>query len=597
MKKTLWILLVLCLLLSGCTAKETKTSEAAPETVPQNETTGDALPDTEEFSYAFSPHVMAEEYKKIYGPGIEDVFYTFCDTVLEAGDSFACADREELFHLLTIAKSCFPLADGLVDREQSYVENGTAHLVYKNDPQEVRELAERFISKVESVIRSAIPCETADWIKAVELMTAVARKTVPDEEYTLEDSLSLSPYRAITEDTGICQEIAGEYIYYLLQVGIDAIPCGGLSSDQSFAHEWVLVKLDGKWYHVDPMFAASYPDSLFFFGMTDRQREHYGDLPPEGYDYAYSDMLKREDFEATDTRFLDLWLAESYTIDQERQTIHMTETREDDSMPKIEKLYNDEFSMRYFRFGNGGKTFVMLPGLSITSVMDSAAAVADAYQVFGGDYTVYLFDRRSDLPENYTIADMAGDTAKAFELLDLNDICLFGASQGGMIAMTIAAEYPDRIRKLVLGSTACRVSEEAEKGVGEWAKLAEEGKAEELVFGFAKLVYPEAVYKQSEPLLKAMAQTVTAEDLARFVILSSATKGFDVSDKLQQIRCPVLVLGAKDDAVLGPEAVEELIGKLEGNPGLQSYIYDGFGHAAYDLAPDYKDRMLAFFKD
>ena len=169
-------------------------------------------------------------------------------------------------------------------------------------------------------------------------MTAVARKTVPDEEYTLEDSLSLSPYRAIIEDTGICQEIAGEYIYYLLQVGIDAIPCGGLSSDQSFAHEWALEKLDGKWYHVDPMFAAGYPDSLFFFGMTDRQREHYGDLPPEGYDYAYSDMLKREDFEASDKRFLDLWLAESYTIDQERQTIHMTETREDDSMPKIEKL-------------------------------------------------------------------------------------------------------------------------------------------------------------------------------------------------------------------------------------------------------------------
>ena len=266
-------------------------------------------------------------------------------------------------------------------------------------------------------------------------------------------------------------------------------------------------------------------------------------------------------------------------------------------MPEIEKLCNNEFSMRYFRFGSGKKTFVILPGLSITSVMDSAAAVADAYQVFGGDYTVYLFDRRSDLPENYTIADMARDTAKAFELLDLNDICLFGASQGGMIAMTIAAEYPERIQKLVLGSTACRVSEEAEKGVGEWAKLAEEGKAEELVFGFAKLVYPEAVYDQSEPLLKAMAQAVTGEDLARFVVLSSATKGFDISDKLQEIRCPVLVLGAKDDAVLGPEAAEELIGRLKGNPGLQSWIYDGFGHAAYDLAPDYKERMLEFFKD
>ena len=208
-------------------------------------------------------------------------------------------------------------------------------------------------------------------------------------------------------------------------------------------------------------------------------------------------------------------------------------------MPKIEKLYNEDFSMRFFRFGNGEKTFVILPGLSITSVMDAAAAVADAYQMFGEEYTVYLFDRRSDLPEDYPIAAMAKDTAKAFELLGLKDIDLFGASQGGMIAMNIAAEYPELIHKLVLGSTAAYVSEETAKGVDAWTALAKEGKAEELEFGFAKLVYPEAIYEQSQ----------------------------------------------------------ELIDALKDNPGLQSYIYEGFGHAAYDLAPDYKERMLEFFRD
>jgi len=45
------------------------------------------------------------------------------------------------------------------------------------------------------------------------------------------------------------------------------------------------------------------------------------------------------------------------------------------------------------------------------------------------------------------------------------------------------------------------------------------------------------------------------------------------------------------------DAAQELIDALKDNPGLQSYIYEGFGHAAYDLAPDYKERMLEFFRD
>ncbi len=589
LRKLLAVLLIL--LLSACaanTAPEEKEEETPETAVPEKQ-------ETDGFVYTFSPHVMAAEYKKIYGPGIEESFYELCDTVLAGEESFPCESREKLFQLFTVARTCFPLADGLIDKDPCYVENGTAHLFYKKDAEEVRKEGERFIGIVEDVIRSAIPCETADWIKAIELFSAVARKTTPDEENELEDILSVSPYRAITENTGICQEISGEYIYYLLQVGIDAIPCSGLSSDQSFAHEWALVKLDGSWYHADPMLAASYPESLFFFGMTDTQREYYGDLPAEAYSYADSDVLNREDYAAKDKRFLDLWLAESYVIDQEQQTILMTE-RGEETMPKIEKLYNEDFSMRFFRFGNGEKTFVILPGLSITSVMDAAAAVADAYQMFGEEYTVYLFDRRSDLPEDYPIAAMAKDTAKAFELLDLKDIDLFGASQGGMIAMNIAAEYPELIHKLVLGSTAAYVSEETAKGVDAWTALAKEGKAEELEFGFAKLVYPEAIYEQSQELLKEMAKAVTKEDLSRFVVLASAIKGFDMREKLKDIRCPVLVLGVKDDAVLGPNAAQELIDALKDNPGLQSFIYEGFGHAAYDLAPDYKERMLEFFR-
>ena len=107
----------------------------------------------------------------------------------------------------------------------------------------------------------------------------------------------------------------------------------------------------------------------------------------------------------------------------------------------------DTFSMDYFRFGKGDRILVILPGLSVQSVMGFAQSVADEYRIFGDQYTVYVFDRRKELPDSYSIQEMAHDTAEAIRMLGLSRINLFGASQGGMISMVMAIEEPDLIKK------------------------------------------------------------------------------------------------------------------------------------------------------
>ena len=73
----------------------------------------------------------------------------------------------------------------------------------------------------------------------------------------------------------------------------------------------------------------------------------------------------------------------------------------------IHTISTSNMEMDYIKFGSGKKTFVILPGLSIHSVMGLADAVATAYQDFTKDYTVYLFDRAKNLHEGYTIRDIA----------------------------------------------------------------------------------------------------------------------------------------------------------------------------------------------
>lgn len=73
----------------------------------------------------------------------------------------------------------------------------------------------------------------------------------------------------------------------------------------------------------------------------------------------------------------------------------------------LDTVKTDEFVMDYCRFGCGKGNIVIIPGLSVQSVMPSAQAIAQAYKILTDDYTLYVFDRRKDNPESYCIADMA----------------------------------------------------------------------------------------------------------------------------------------------------------------------------------------------
>lgn len=253
------------------------------------------------------------------------------------------------------------------------------------------------------------------------------------------------------------------------------------------------------------------------------------------------------------------------------------------------------FEMKYFSFGKGEKPLVILPGLSVQSVMGSAEAVADEYSVMNDDFTVYLFDRRSGLPRKYSIHDMAEDTVAAMGTLGLNKICLFGASQGGMIAMDIAINHPQLVSRLALGSSTPDAGTMKEDAVNKWLSLAGSGDRVGLYREFGRAIYPPAVFEKYRGVLVAAGETVTDEELVRFVTLAEGTAGFDVTDRLTEIQCPVLALGSADDRVLGAASMTKIIDRLGGRSDFSYFIYDGFGHAAFDTAPDYRDRLYRFF--
>ena len=264
-------------------------------------------------------------------------------------------------------------------------------------------------------------------------------------------------------------------------------------------------------------------------------------------------------------------------------------------MTKTGCVKTNGFEMEYFTFGSGSRPFVILPGISIQGVMGVQRAVEESYAIMKEDFTVYVFDRRKEVPDPYSIDDMADDTAAVLAELALTDVYLFGASQGGMIAMVLAARYPALVKKLILGSTASRVSQaQFQTTLSRWINLAKEKNAAALYDAFGRAIYPADIYAQFKDIFAAAAKTVTEEELKKFIILAESVCDFDCTEELVKITCPVLAIGNKDDEVLDAAATEEIMNNLSPNPDHTMYLYEGYGHAAFDTAPDYRQRLYDF---
>lgn len=255
----------------------------------------------------------------------------------------------------------------------------------------------------------------------------------------------------------------------------------------------------------------------------------------------------------------------------------------------------NDFEMDYFKFGTGEKTFVIIPGISIQSVMGAADAVQQGYELMNEDFTTYVFDRRKEISEGYSIREMARDTAEAVKALGLKDIYLFGASQGGMIAMVMAIEYPELVKKMVLGSTSSHIKPEQQKVLCQWIELAKKNDKQELYQCFGREVYPPEVYEQYKDYFAEVSKTVTDKEMERFMILAESIKDFNVTDQLVKIQCPVLAMGVYEDPVLDSDATMEIAEKLDYHKDFKLFMYIGYGHAAFDTAPDYRKRILEFF--
>lgn len=255
----------------------------------------------------------------------------------------------------------------------------------------------------------------------------------------------------------------------------------------------------------------------------------------------------------------------------------------------------DNIPMEYIRFGRGSKNLIMLPGLGdgLRSVKGTAPLMALMYRDFAKEYTVYMFSRKTVIPAQYSTRDMAADLKQAMDILGIDKADLLGVSMGGMIAQHFAADYPERLGKLVLVVTIARQNPIIAKSVNNWMDLASQGNHRALMESNLRLIYSDKYYSRNAWLIPAIGALTKPKSYERFFRQAEACLSHDSFSQLSKIKAPTLIIGGEKDKTVGGEASRELHENIEGSV---LRMYPKGYHGLYEEEKNFNFFVLNFLK-
>ena len=249
--------------------------------------------------------------------------------------------------------------------------------------------------------------------------------------------------------------------------------------------------------------------------------------------------------------------------------------------------------MSYAAFGSGKKVLILLPGLSdgLTTVEGKALLLAAPYKLFFKDFTVYMFSRKKELPDDYSIREMANDQAEAMRMLGIEKASVLGVSEGGMIAQYLAIDHSASIERLIIAVSASHVNDTVRSAVGSWIESAKQENHKQLMIDTAEKSYSEDYLKRYRIMYPVIGWIGKPKNYQRFLVNANAILNFDCFDELNKITCPTLIIGGDADKIVGSAASYKMHEQIKGS---ELYMYEKLGHAAYEEADDFNKRVFDF---
>lgn len=190
-----------------------------------------------------------------------------------------------------------------------------------------------------------------------------------------------------------------------------------------------------------------------------------------------------------------------------------------------------------------------------------------------------------------TLDQLAHDALAVLDACGIARAHLCGLSLGGMTAMKIARQWPDRVLKVVLASTTPHMPPR-ETWTARIAQVKAEGMASVTEATLGRWFSPE--FKQAEPeRVDRVRQMLLSTRPEGYTACCAAIRDMDLREDIKSIRATTLCIGGLKDPGTPPSAAELIASSI---PGAQLKILDAAHMANIERAGEFTATLLEFLQ-
>ena len=214
-------------------------------------------------------------------------------------------------------------------------------------------------------------------------------------------------------------------------------------------------------------------------------------------------------------------------------------------------------------------------------------------------YQVLRYDTRghgrSEAPAGaYTLEQLADDVHGLLGALGIRQTHWAGLSMGGMIGQTFALKYPGIFTSMVLADTTSRYPAEAAPVWADRIQTAQSKGMAAIVDGTLARWFTEPYRKSNPPAVARVGASIRATPVAGFVGCCHAIPTINVTQRLQEITCPTLVIVGEQDPGTPVAMAREI---HDAKPGSELVIIPSAAHLSNIEQPQaFNAALLGFLE-
>jgi 3-oxoadipate enol-lactonase/4-carboxymuconolactone decarboxylase len=210
------------------------------------------------------------------------------------------------------------------------------------------------------------------------------------------------------------------------------------------------------------------------------------------------------------------------------------------------------------------------------------------------DFRVLRMDTRghgaSDAPKgDYTLSMLAQDALAVLDAAGVARAHVCGLSMGGMTALALAIEHPERVEKIIGANTSAQMSPDLMR---ERAALVRQKGMQAVIDAVLGRFFTQAFRDRNPPLLGSTRATVLATDPEGYAACCMAIAGMKIKDKLARVKAPLLVINGAQDVSTPPAEHGERIATAVA--GARSAMLDAAHLSAVEQPEAFAGAVVAF---